>query len=67
MVKIDWSNIVSRGKQGKSGQVVKVNGNSSDDNMNIEQMRNADAQENQLFAFPRNIQQLLVDFVFENF
>ena len=62
---------VSHGKLGKSGQVIKANGNGNitgfpDDNMNIEQNHKTETEEKQLFAFPRNIQQLMVDFAIKN-
>ena len=61
---------VSHGKLGKSGQVIKAIGNGSssifpDENMNIEQLHDFDAKENQFFTFPQNIQQLLVDYALE--
>ena len=60
---------VSHGKLGKSGQVIKAvgNGDSSgfrDYIMNLEQNHKAEIGENQLFAFPQNIQQLLVSCTF---
>ena len=56
---------VSHGKLGKSGQVIKAVGNGNltgfpDDTMNIEQNHKTETEENQLFAFPQNIQQLMV-------
>ena len=61
---------VSHGKLGKSGQVIKTTGNGNtgftDDNMNIEQNHKTETEEKQLFAFPRNIQQLMVDLEIKN-
>ena len=60
---------VSHGKLGKSGQLIKAIGNSNLNafpDMDIEQNHKTETEENQLFAFPRNIQQLMVNFVSEN-
>ena len=54
---------VSHGKLGKSGQLIKAIGNGNLNafpDMNIEQNHKTETDENQLFAFPRNIQQLMV-------
>ena len=54
---------VSHGKLGKSGQLIKAIGNGNLNafpDMNIEQNHKTETEENQLFAFPRNIQQLMV-------
>ena len=61
---------VSHGKLGKSGQVIKAIGNGSssifpDENMNNEQLHDSEGKENQLFTFPQNIQQLLVNYSLE--
>ena len=54
---------VSHGKLGKSGQLIKAIGNGNlNTDMNIEQNHKTETEENQLFAFPRNIQQLMVNF-----
>ena len=60
---------VSHGKLGKSAQLIKAIGNGNLNafpDMNIEQNHKTETEENQLFAFPRNIQQLMVNFVSEN-
>ena len=52
---------VSHGKLGKSGQLIKAIGNGNlNTDMNIEQNHKTETEENQLFAFPRNIEQLMV-------